>query len=64
MKATTVHALQQQQVTTRIDDGAGNGNTGLCRHGDGGRQHSFCARRCEALAVGNIHPEKIRKTWA
>ena len=55
MKATTVHALEQDHVAAGIHDRTRDRDSGLAGHVDGRRHDLLRALMREALALGDIH---------
>jgi hypothetical protein len=55
VELATLHALQDDDVTTGIDHGNGDCGAAGGRPGDGGVNHRPGARVREALAICDIH---------
>jgi hypothetical protein len=61
VEAAAIHAFEQDQVPTGVDDGTGNGKPGLARQLNGRRHYAFGALMREALAIGDVHLKKSRR---
>jgi hypothetical protein len=55
MKATPLHAFEQDDVPACVNDRTADRDPGLARHVDGRGHDLLCALMGEALALGDIH---------
>jgi hypothetical protein len=55
MKATTIHAFEQDHVPAGINDRTGDCDPSLASHVDGRRHDLLRALMGETLALGDIH---------